>query len=195
MRLFAALVLPAEVVAAVTAAVADARDVDPTLRWTSPAQWHLTVAFFGDVPAERLDDLQTRLSRAARRAPCLSLCLGGPGTFGSSRRSRVVWLGVQGDTDALRALAASCRAAGRRIKLTGDGVGASARFRPHVTLARLTPPGETSAVVAALARADRPCWRAETVTLVRSDLGAGPHGRAAHTALTTFALGSDSDAG
>jgi RNA 2',3'-cyclic 3'-phosphodiesterase len=40
------------------------------LRWTEPAQWHLTLAFLADVADRHLDDLTERLGRGAtRRTP------------------------------------------------------------------------------------------------------------------------------
>lgn len=217
MRLFAALLLPGRVVERLTGAVDAGRaaastpalDDGPTLRWVSPDQWHVTVAFFGEVEDGRLPDLQTRLARAASRAPALDLVVAEPGTFGSTRRSRVLWLGLDGQTAALRALAASCRAAGRRAGLQADGLAADARYRPHITLARVTPPGDVSAVTAALTAAltgaltdeppdtttdaatgaDHASWRADELALVRSDLGAGPRGRARHTVISRFPLG------
>lgn len=213
MRLFAALLLPGRVVERLTGAVDAVRaaastpalDDRPTLRWVSPDQWHVTVAFYGEVEDGRLPDLQARLARAASRAPALDLVVAAPGTFGSTRRARVLWLGLDGQTAALRALAASCRAAGRRAGLQADGLAADARYRPHITLARVTPPGDVSAVTAALTGAltdespdtatedatgaDHPAWRANELALVRSDLGAGPRGRARHTVISRFPLG------
>ncbi|MGA7690612.1 MAG: RNA 2',3'-cyclic phosphodiesterase, partial [Jiangellales bacterium] len=94
MRLFAALALPAPVMERLAVAVAQARDVDPTLRWVSPEQWHLTLAFFGEVPHPRVDDLTERLERAAGRTSPLQLHLGAPATFGSVRRARVLYAGL-----------------------------------------------------------------------------------------------------
>jgi 2'-5' RNA ligase len=212
-RLFAALLLPSRVIewlagpvdAARAAAAAGESSDGPHMRWVSRDQWHVTVTFFGEVDDVRLDDLQARLARAASRAPVLDLSLARPGRFGSARRTRVLWLGLHGDTAALRALAASCRAAGRRSGLTTDGLAADARYRPHITLARVTPPGDVSAVTAALDAAmdtapaagpadtpefiGPPSWRAAELVLMRSDLGAGQQGRARHTVLSRFPLG------
>jgi 2'-5' RNA ligase len=199
-RLFAALLLPGRVVDWLSGAVDAARaaapgvgpDDGPHLRWVSPDQWHVTVAFFGDVEDARLADLQVRLARAASRAQALDLVPAAPGRFGSARRTRVLWQGLAGDTDALRALAASCRAAGRRAGLRTDSLTADARYRPHITLARVAPPADVSAVTAALAAASgpdsAPSWQADELVLVRSDLGAGPAGRARHTVLSRFPL-------
>jgi 2'-5' RNA ligase len=200
-RLFAALLLPSPVLDWLTATLEPAKalatstggDDGPHLRWVSADQWHVTVSFFGEVTDDRTGDLQERLARAASRTPALGLGLAEPGRFGSVRRTRVLWQGLDGDTAALRALAASCRAAGRRVGLQTDGLAADSRYRPHITLARVVPPGDVGAVTTALADAvaasDPPSWRADELVLVRSDLGAGPRGRARHTVVSRFRLG------
>ena len=190
MRLFAALPLPPPVVDWLDVLGAVARDVDPTLRWVPAEQWHLTLAFFGDVPDRRVDDLTVRLARAAARTSTLSLALGPPGTFGSVRRARVLWQGLSSGAEATSRLAASCRAAGRRAGLTGDDLAPTARFRAHVTLARASPPRDVEAVLAALRSDTYPSWSAHEARLVRSTLGAGPRGRAQHDVLASFGLRS-----
>jgi len=182
-RLFAALALPAHATDLLSAAVARGREVDPTLRWVPAEQWHLTLAFFGEVPETRIDDLTVRLRRAARRTAPLALRLGRPATFGSLRRARVLYAGLSEGAEATSRLAASCRAAGRRVGLTSDDLAPDARFRPHVTLARAAPPRDVTDVVAALTMNDPPGWHCEQALLVRSALGAGEGGRPRHEVL------------
>ncbi len=192
MRLFAALTLPPKATEWLVARQQTAAGIAPHLRWALPEQWHLTLAFFGDVEPRHVEDLSARLARAAARRPALSLGLADPGTFGSTRRARVVWQGVGGDVDEMRALAASCRAAGRRVGLSADGLAARTRFRPHITLARVSPPEDVTDVLGALTADDYPVWTAHEAVLVRSELGAGPRGRAQHSVLSRqpFAAGS-----
>ena len=79
MRLFTAVVLPDDVVAELDAAAAPHRD--EVLAWTHPEQWHITLAFYGQVEDARVPELKTRLTRAAKRYPVLSLALDGAGRF------------------------------------------------------------------------------------------------------------------
>lgn len=188
MRLFAALALPAPVIERLAVAVAQARAVDPTLRWVSPEQWHLTLAFFGEVPEPRVDDLTERLRRAGGRTSPLQLRLGAPSTFGSVHRARVLYTGLSEGTEALSRLAASCRAAGRRVGLTRDDLAPQARFRPHVTLARAAPPRDVANVLTALTLDDPPRWLCDEALLVHSELGAGEAGRALHLVLARMAF-------
>lgn len=188
MRLFAALALPAPVIERLALAVAQARAVDPTLRWVSPEQWHLTLAFFGEVPEPRVDDLSERLRRAGGRTSPIQLQLGAPATFGSVRRARVLYAGLAEGTEEIARLAASCRAAGRRVGLARDDLAPQARFRPHVTLARAAPPRDVTDVLAALTLDDPPRWRCDEALLVHSELGAGEGGRPRHSVLARMAF-------
>ncbi len=91
-RLFVALTPPDAVVGELRASTAALRELAPDLRWTRPEQWHVTLAFLGEVADEVVDELARRLNRAAARYPPLSLAFGGGGRFGH----RVLWTGVRG---------------------------------------------------------------------------------------------------
>jgi 2'-5' RNA ligase len=189
-RAFAALPLPAHVRDALTQACASARASSPWLRWVQPEQWHVTVAFYGDVPDGRVDDLAARLARAARRTAPLPLLLGGVGTFDSRRGPHVAWMGVAGaaDDDArrLQRLAAASRAAGRRAGLTRSDLRADRTYRPHLTLARARDAADLSSALTALPPLPPLGWTADALLLVRSDLGAGPAGAPTHRVVASL---------
>lgn len=187
MRLFAAVPVPDDVRELLAAHLAAARG-EARLRWVRPEQLHVTLAFFGEVPDERADALSVRLRRACARVPALRLRVGPAGTFGRPRSARVLWLRVEGDTDALRRLAASARAAGRRVGLTGPALTPEHRYRAHLTVARADPPADVRPLLERLGSGPRPAWTATHVDLVRSDLGRGPGGRAAHTVIAALPL-------
>ena len=164
MRLFAAVVLPDDVVADLDAAAVPHRD--EVLAWTLPEQWHITLAFYGEVEDKRVPDLKARLTRAAKRYPVLSLALDGAGRFDE----RTLWIGCSGDVVRLREVAQSVAAAGHRA---GAGSANDAfRFRAHVTLARARRPVELRPYVAAL-----DAFRSRFVDRGRHLSGAFPPGR------------------
>jgi 2'-5' RNA ligase len=166
MRLFVAVTPPPRVVDELHAATAATRSAHPRLRWALPDQWHLTLAFLGEVGDEARADLSARLGRTAARHPPMRLALHGAGRFGD----RVLWTRIGGDVAALRALAASVRAAARRA-----GIDVEDRpYRPHLTLARAREEADLRPVVAALAGFAGSTWTAGELHLVRSHLGAGP---------------------
>lgn len=164
MRVFVAVVPPPEAVAELTAAVAPVRRDLRGVRWTSPEQWHLTLAFLGEVDEETLDGVQAGLAAVAAGGAPVELALSGAGRFGE----RVLWTGLAGDTDGLATLAAGVAAAVRAA-----GVALEDRpFRAHLTLARGRGgvSGLGQAVRALAGFAGRP-WRAEALHLVRSRPG------------------------
>lgn len=92
MRLFAAL-LPPDRVTAELLAVRDELRLQPgadRLRWTERANWHITLAFYGEVTERRYGELCERLARAAARSRPLALCVAGGGRFGD----RALWAGI-----------------------------------------------------------------------------------------------------
>ena len=64
MRCFVAVVPPVLVVDHLADFLEPRRAAAP-FRWTAPEQVHLTLAFVGDLPERRLDDLVERLERAS----------------------------------------------------------------------------------------------------------------------------------
>jgi 2'-5' RNA ligase len=179
-RLFAAVQLPPDIVAHLDTVVTPHRD--DALRWTTPDSWHLTLAFYGEVPDARVPGLKARLTRAAHRYSAIDLGLDGVGRFGD----RALWVGVVGDLATLRALARSAAAAGRRA---GAAAEETRRFRGHVTLARAPRPVDLRPFVAALAGYRGPTWTATDITLVRSRLGAGAGHRPKYELLSTHPFG------
>jgi 2'-5' RNA ligase len=188
-RAFVAIVPPAAALAELAEAVAPLQAAAPPgVRWVPAEQWHLTLAFLGEVDDGALPDLTERLARAARRHPPMGLAFGGAGRFGD----RVLWIRVQvPDADGgrgaseLKRLAASVAAAARRSGMPVD----DRPYRPHLTLARGRPGTNLRPCVAALREFDGSSWTADALHLVRSRLGAGPGGTAAHEIIGTWPLG------
>ncbi|MGX7895691.1 RNA 2',3'-cyclic phosphodiesterase [Tsuneonella sp. HG222] len=163
MRLFVALSLPAplrERLLALMDGVAGAR-------WQDDAQLHITLAFLGDVPDERIDDLSVALA-GVRSAP-FPLAIRGVGHFERKGRPTALWAGVE-PSDALTALHARVVAACRRAGAPPD----AKAFKPHVTLARL--PGGAGPVgpwIAAHGLLAVGPWEADRFALYASHLRPG----------------------
>jgi RNA 2',3'-cyclic 3'-phosphodiesterase len=156
-RLFVAVRPPVAAAEHAEAAVDAVRPLAPGLRWVPPERWHLTLAFYGEVPDDEVDRVVARTAHRLDDAVELRLALSGAGRFGG----RAMWLGVTGDVAALRSLAGALDPGGRR-------------YRPHLTVARVRDDTGTAAVVAALSGYAGPTWTAGAVHLVRSRLGPAP---------------------
>ncbi|WP_033292391.1 RNA 2',3'-cyclic phosphodiesterase [Amycolatopsis jejuensis] len=141
MRLFSALVPPADVVAEVAAALGDR---DDALRWSAPEDWHVTLAFYGEAD---LAERTAFLTEALDGRPPIDLRLAGAGTFPG-----VLWLGVTGE-----GLAELAEAAGAQ------------EYRAHVTLARYSRehPGLAKRWEKRLTGFESRSWTADEVVLMR----------------------------
>ncbi len=149
MRLFVAVWPPPDVVAVLAALE---RPDLPTVRWTGPGQWHVTLRFFGEVPdddAPALSDLSS--------VGLVPVDLG-PVT---ARLGRAV-LAVP--VTGLEALATA---------VGGERDRRGRPFRGHLTLARAKRSGGSIPASLAGSPAAAP-WVVDEVTLVRSHLGGGP---------------------
>ncbi|HEY6423892.1 MAG TPA: RNA 2',3'-cyclic phosphodiesterase [Pseudonocardiaceae bacterium] len=179
-RLFVALTPPDEVVDELRAITAALPELAPGLRWTRPEQWHVTMAFLGEVADEIIDELARRLNRAAARHPPLDLAFGGGGRFGD----HVLWTGVHGDREGLRRLAGSAQAAGRRIGLPIQ----RRPYRPHLTLARSDGVADLRPLVERLGPWEGLPWIATRMSLIRSRLGAGLDGSTRYEPIASWPL-------
>ena len=170
MRLFAAIDPPAAdrewLLAWLTAAHLEATD----LRLTPSDLWHVTLAFYGEVPGANLAELTERLQRAAQRSEALTIQLRGVGSFPRDpARANVLWVGVDGDLPQLTRLADRCVAAGRRTGLNVD----ARKYDPHVTIGRPRHgPVDLRPALENLPPYTGEPWLATTLRLVRSHLGA-----------------------
>ena len=82
-------------------------------------------------------------------------------------------------------MATGARAAASKSGIDVDGQ----RFRPHVTVARLRHPTETTSWVRLLDAYEGPSWPLDEWSLVASHLGEGPRNRPRHELVETFPLG------
>ncbi len=108
----------------------------PSVRWVAPASIHLTLAFLGELNDKELGRAFEAAGAAARQAQPFSYSLSAPGTFGSPRAPRVIWMGIEEPSGALQTLH---RALNRELKRRGFEV-EKRPFSPHLTLARIKGP-------------------------------------------------------
>ncbi|NGN67843.1 RNA 2',3'-cyclic phosphodiesterase [Streptomyces sp. A7024] len=184
MRLFAAVVPPGGVLGELAGVVAELRALPGSgeLRWPVRASWHFTVAFYGEVDEERVSALWERLERAAARRDGFSLRIDGGGRFGD----RVLWAGVAGERDALKRLAGSAAAAGRRVGLDME----ERAYKPHLTLARQGRDGRVSLGPYAdrLKRFHSAPWTVAELRLLRSHLPRAAHEQPRYETVAAWPL-------
>jgi 2'-5' RNA ligase len=152
-RLFVAVFPPAEVSWDLRRRLIEAGR--PEMRLTPIERWHVTLAFLGEVGAERLPEIEQALGQV-EVPKGTELRLRGGGRFGGGR-STVLWAGVDGELGELR------RDVCLRLGLpAGD-------FTPHLTVAYRDDP----VVRLVLAGYAGPSWPLPEIALVRSVPGEG----------------------
>ncbi|UDY23280.1 RNA 2',3'-cyclic phosphodiesterase [Nocardioides sp. Kera G14] len=184
MRVFAALVPPADVIEHLDDFL-DVRREHGDLRWAGAEQFHVTLAFAASTSETVVDDWAERLSQSLGRRTPFEAALGGGGAFPDAARAKVLWVGVTAPEGAVEALAVNARNAANASGIAVDG----ARFRPHLTVARLGFPIDVTRWIRILDSYEGPAWTVDTVTLLQSHLGEGPRRRPRYEPLAELPLG------
>ena len=174
-RVFIALDLPAEAKQCLDGIIQKLRaDLPGGVRWVDPLAIHLTVKFLGDIDPSLVADLLEAMKSVAQATPGerFSLRLSGLGLFPNPAQPRVLWVGLDGDLDALRALQEKTE-----VAMSGLGFAREGRpFSPHLTLGRVR--GGVSAdlrrrvgsTLAGTDMEDGEPWEPEPVHLIQSTL-------------------------
>ncbi|MCA9860799.1 MAG: RNA 2',3'-cyclic phosphodiesterase [Thermomicrobiales bacterium] len=131
-RLFIAAPLPPAVTDQLGHLIDDLSSRELPVRWTATNAMHLTLHFIGEVPPERAELLRMSFANLAPRLGPIKLRTGGTGVFPNPRRPRVLWVGVDGQTDRLASLRDAIGVMLDRLDVEVE----SGRFRPHLTLGR-----------------------------------------------------------
>ena len=137
-RTFIAIEMPVKVKDMIASHVERLKGLVPRgVKWVDPQTTHLTLAFLGNLPNERLSALPRLLDAVAADSPPIRLRTGLLGAFPSPTRPRVLWLGLEGDTQLLTITQ-------RRLQdaLETDCFPREQRaFKPHITLGRARDKG------------------------------------------------------
>jgi 2'-5' RNA ligase len=103
-----------------------------SVRWVRPEGIHLTLKFLGDVPVNRIEEIEQALTRACAGFPVFSLSVEGLGCFPNPRRPRVVWVGVQEESGTLKRLQKAVEDGMAKLGFAPEG----RKFHAHLTLGR-----------------------------------------------------------
>ncbi|MEQ6902292.1 RNA 2',3'-cyclic phosphodiesterase [Nocardioides sp. YIM 152588] len=187
-RLFAA-VIPSEEAVEHLEAFLEPRRAAADFRWSIPAQFHITLAFLPDVDDQLIDDYVDRLAEGLERTPIPDLRLKGPVVFPDAATTRVLAVGIDPVSEAadvvLERMAGRARNAAVNVGTKVDGQ----RYRPHLTLARLRQPADTTNWVRLLETYEGPGWPVYEVAVIASHLGEGPGGRPRYQTVAEIPIG------
>ena len=218
MRLFAAVLPPSDVLDHAERALeaVGARDASlgapgapaATARWVPQGDRHLTLAFYGDLPEGMVPELEQELAAVAHATSPFEVSLRGAGLF----QDRVLWMGVGGDTDALRRLSGECAEASpgplrqdarpnrphltvARLARTGRGAGGGgrggrSRWGRRGGWQKFDPPSPLDPLSRALSVYAGPAWSVRDFALVESHPGQGAHGGPLYRTVASWELGT-----
>lgn len=160
--MFAAIDVPSRQKASVEAAIGPMKAVVPGARWTSPATWHVTLKFFGEVPEPWLEGIRQGIGHALAGTGPVESRLMDVGAFPNITRARVLWVGVDDSAGALKALAERIN---RECVFVEDRP-----LHAHLTLARLKVPADLRFLIERFGPfdLDRNPFVIDRVTLFRS---------------------------
>jgi RNA 2',3'-cyclic 3'-phosphodiesterase len=149
------------------------------VRWVKPAAMHLTLRFLGDTAVTLLPTLAEKLDQLTAQRHPFTLATGALGCFPNPKRPRVIWVGLEKDSQTLTKLKQELD-----VLLAPLGWPPETKpFHPHLTLGRLKderarpvlPWGELE---------EQERWPVTAVHLIQSDLlPAGPKYRVLRTAV------------
>ena len=102
------------------------------IRWVPIHNVHLTLKFLGDVSPSSLDLIKQMLTTEAAQVGCFEVQIEGLGSYPSSRRPRVLWVGLNAPA-ALASLQHAIDAASARLGFESE----DREYSPHLTIGRV----------------------------------------------------------
>jgi 2'-5' RNA ligase len=136
LRLFVAASVPQRELQRVARAIAPLTKTWAGGRWIPVDNQHVTLKFLGSTPPDLLEPVTSAASVVAARHRPVRLRLTELGSFPSSRRMRVLWVGLDDPEGRLAAMAADLDDALEPLGFTPE----KRSFTPHLTLARFKSP-------------------------------------------------------
>jgi len=134
LRTFIAIEIPVPIQNAIqrqTATLHKALD-SSLVRWVSTHNIHLTLKFLGDVSPANIEMLMQMLIQEAEQQPEFDIHVSGIGSFPTSRRPRVIWVGLHAPA-VLETLQRNIDSSAGRLGYAPE----ERPFSPHLTIGRV----------------------------------------------------------
>ena len=168
-RAFIAINVPEPVLQAIEKAQDTLRGSGLKIRWVRKEGMHLTLKFLGDIDRHDVENIHAAMERATKAFSHFTLRAEGIGVFPDLKRPRVVWVGLSGDVEVVRALQ-------RDLESQLNGLGFQKEKRPfkgHLTLGRVKgrlDRAKLGKALQALGEFRTESFTAQSVVLFQSDL-------------------------
>jgi 2'-5' RNA ligase len=135
-RSFLAFEIPLEIKEKIEILVKELKKSTLPVRVVNPGNIHLTIIFLGSVDQETIDKIKQRLQRVVDGFSVFKVRLNGIGVFPHCRKPRVIWGGLDGDTERLANFRDALQEELRPLGFTPE----KRPFRAHITLGRFKGP-------------------------------------------------------
>lgn len=168
-RSFLAIELPPAITKGLERVQNDLKQSHADVKWVEPSRIHLTLKFLGNVDEGACDEIMNAVAKAASEVESFALAVRGLGAFPNTRNPRVIWLGVEDGSGALRPLQGAIDERLGEIGYPRE----EREFRAHLTLGRARSArgrAELLCRIEGLSHADLGEFRVERLVLFKSDL-------------------------
>lgn len=132
-RVFLALPLAEYFLSEITSGLDRIRSQIPEVKWERPEKIHITLHFFGPEPDSSLPQISKAAGDLTRKICPFNLSLKDVGYFPDSRKPRIIWLDVGGETQKIFALQGELEKNFARLGFPSE----SRSFHPHATIGRV----------------------------------------------------------
>jgi 2'-5' RNA ligase len=103
-----------------------------SIKWTDPANIHITILFLGDTPEKRVSEVGIILKNICSGFGEFELAISGSGVFKSSKDPRILWAGIE-FSEKMNKLH---KIISEKLQETGSKI-EERSFNPHLTLGRV----------------------------------------------------------
>ena len=142
-RSFLAFELPLEIKRTVKQVSEDVRRSKLNVKLVNVDNIHLTVVFMGNIKTEDIPAIEREIKQGCAGFDPFDISLKGLGFFPNARRPRVLWLGIECETERMSSLKTNLQE-----RLRTYGVKEEKRkFRPHLTIGRFRKSNRSSSLL------------------------------------------------
>jgi 2'-5' RNA ligase len=168
-RSFIAVELSKDIAEGVRRIQAGLRDRAEGVGWVRPEGIHLTLKFLGEVDPGRIEGIASRAEASVKARGPFFIGVRGCGGFPNPRHPRVIWIGIDDPSGALKEMQARVEQGMEEMGFTRE----ERKYTPHLTIGRLRSgkgKGEVAQALEAMTGCDLGTMEVREICLFRSQL-------------------------